>query len=174
MLRAVDPTLRLTLDLATETTMLEKMFSERRQEWVPVVYPPLDDGESPRSSVEELLTEQVRMAGGVYLIRDGETVVYVGQTGHWVAKRLREHRGAGTAGLIMESAYSEWTVTVQDSQFFSAVELERRLIAYYEPRFNRECDGLRSPLHLRACERYLSFYAYLVERIPDGWLRPKV
>lgn len=74
------------------------------------------------------------LSGGVYTIRNGEMVAYVGRTGNVLA-RLRTHVQQGTAGFTPDRSYWDWTICVRGGD--DEIRLEHQLIAELCPRFNR-------------------------------------
>jgi hypothetical protein len=66
---------------------------------------------------------------GIYILLDGEEVVYVGQSGD-IRTRLRTHRGEGAKSFSQARWYQEFSLP-------SRVKLEAILILLLLPKYNR-------------------------------------
>lgn len=88
--------------------------------------------ESERVAVRDVMTRAVYFpCGGVYTVRDGETVVYIGYTQMPLGVRLRGAR-ANRAPWTMAD-FTDWTVTLRRGD----EEVERTLIEQHRPKFNK-------------------------------------
>lgn len=75
----------------------------------------------------------------VYIIRDGETVLYVGSTRYDARSRIKSHQKAHSllGKALRTQAVDEWTVEmIPHADYKSASDKEKRLIVELSPRFN--------------------------------------
>lgn len=95
------------------------------------------DGESERVGVLEVIKRKVWFPeGGLYVMRDGERVMYIGLTAQPLGVRLR---GAlANRKTWTRADYSTWTVTMQraPARYGEDIRRLRALIAEHGPRFN--------------------------------------
>ena len=81
-----------------------------------------------------------RLLKGVYMIKEGESIIYVGMSGHCVYKALYRHFERWNDPRIERQVYlndlDKYQVAIIASDNFS--QLEKDLIRHLHPRDNRE------------------------------------
>lgn len=92
--------------------------------------------ESERVLIADVLARKVWFPlGGIYFLRDGERIVYIGLTGGPIRQRL--YLAIANKKTWTRADYSGWTVTMQRAPEYPAdLDLERRLIHEHNPPYN--------------------------------------
>jgi hypothetical protein len=100
----------------------EWLCTDQRARTIPVPF----DGESDRVSIGDVLDRKAWFpSGGVYIVRDEETVLYVGSTLQPLRTRFQTaiYGGKAWARGVEAEQYRTWTVTMQAAPRYPADKL---------------------------------------------------
>lgn len=112
----------------------EILCAERKARTIAI--PPL--GESERVPMIDVFDRNVWFpAGGIYILREADTVMYVGLTTRPLRMRFKAAIHSGVPWTSSRADYAHWTVTMQTPPEWPEDQVrERLLIAELKPVFN--------------------------------------